>query len=228
ERVKTADAEEVVLHVVLARPGELDGDPSSLRDDRGFAHKIVDETAPESPACAHLVNGDFLLRETEHVRDCNQSRIGRLSRRPQLDAAVVEPSGAVLRLHRSMRYEGIAVEGLDNLTVSDRSIEITDALQRLVAFLLAELARFGDSFAPAILRCVRFVPVDLERTFRTQCGPRGACNDRHAGHDLVDLACSVDDEGVDDARHLLDLIEVRVSHLAADGGALLEYGIAHV
>ena len=94
ERVEAADAIEVVLHVVFARPLQLHRHAGLLGDQRGLAHVVVHQAATEAAADARLVQRHFLVRNAEHGGD--QARLAasgvcvgaQISTAPSLNEAV--------------------------------------------------------------------------------------------------------------------------------------------
>ena len=84
-----------------------------------------------------------------------------------------------------------------------------------------------DRAAPTVLRGVGFVPVHRQGALRSDRRPGRVGDDGDAGKQVHGVAVAVQDERVVNARHGLDLIEVRGRGLAADGRTLLVDGELH-
>ena len=170
ERVESADAEEVLRHVLLAGPHQLDRALEALRDRAGLADIVIHEAPAEAAAHAGLVDLDLRHRHAECGSHGLQRAIRRLGGRPELDHAVVRPGRAVLRFERRVRNEWIGVERLDRFRGALQGL-VHRALadQRLFAGrLLAQLGRAFDQRAPAVLRRAGLVPFDAQLA----CAPR--------------------------------------------------------
>ncbi len=107
----------IALDVVLARPEQLDRRAGQLfRDRRRLHHVIVDQPPAKAPAHPGEVDGDRVRRHAERLDDRAPSGLGQLGRRPEFERAVLVPErGAILRLHRGVRDEGIGIVGGDAL-----------------------------------------------------------------------------------------------------------------
>ena len=136
-----------------------------------------------------------------------------------------------------MRDEAELVERVDGL-----GIGVVSA-QRLVDITL----RFDDHFAlrvrrqrlgllhevrPAVLRGGAGIPIDLQRLARGEHRPSALADDRDAGqharlHHVRDGRRTLDDERVEDARQLLDLLDIEALGLAADRGAFRDARVLH-
>src|SRR5207248_244946 len=97
------------LHVVLARPDQLDG--SSLHafcDGRGFAlHVAVQHGATSEAATRHLrVKSDLLRLEAEDLRDGHLIYARNLGAGPGFGLVALEADGGVQRLHGTVRQIG--------------------------------------------------------------------------------------------------------------------------
>src|SRR5690606_35921545 len=106
----------------------------------------------------------------------------RLRRRPELERIALVPGRAVLRLEVGMRDVRILVERLDDLAVGKRRLDVAARLAERLRRLrrLGELLRLRHGRAPAVLRSVRLVPLDLERLLRLHRVPGRVGDDRDA------------------------------------------------
>ncbi len=87
--VKAARAVEIVRQVVFARPLQLDRRADLLGDRRHLAHVVIGQPPAEAAAGARLVDQHFALVDAEQLGDLIERAVGRLRRRPELDAAVL-------------------------------------------------------------------------------------------------------------------------------------------
>ena len=104
----------IVRHIVFARPQQLHGNAGLLRNVGGFHHVIVGETAAETAAAADHVNGHVFVGDSQRLSHQAAAAAGSLAVGPDLELAVFEMRGAILRLKRRVRDEGIRVRGLDD------------------------------------------------------------------------------------------------------------------
>src|SRR2546421_12437942 len=81
EGVEPRRAIVIMLHVLLARPQELDRHPRLLCDPSCLDHVVVVEAPPKSAARARQMNGDRVLRDAERFGH-EPSTPRRLLRRP--------------------------------------------------------------------------------------------------------------------------------------------------
>ncbi len=228
ERVEAADAVEVVPHVVFARPLELHRRADVPGDERGFADHVVDQPPPEPSAGARLVDRHAVREDAEQVRQHRQRSVRRLRGRPDFDPAVLVVGGGVLRLHRRMCDERIAVEAFHRLCrLRERPIGISTVVDGGRRGLTRNLRRARHAPLPAVLRRLGFVPADAQLLPRAERGPGGACHDRDPGHDLGDVAVALDHEGVLHAGQRLHFLQIRLGHLSAHCWALLENCVKH-
>src|SRR5258706_14877454 len=106
----------VVPHVVFARPEKLHRlSANLLRDSRRFDHVVVGEPAAEPAARPLQMDRDVAFLHAERVGDKRASLRRRLRRGPDLELAVLELRGAVLRFERRVRTEGELVPALHAL-----------------------------------------------------------------------------------------------------------------
>ena len=115
EEMKTGGAVEIMLHIILPIPQELDGRTGLLRNPGRLNHVVVHQSPPESAAATNHVDGDVRIRQAQRLRDDFSSRIRILRRRPDFHLAVVKVRRAILRLQRCVRNEWITVRGLQSL-----------------------------------------------------------------------------------------------------------------
>ena len=157
-----------------------------------------------------------------------ERRVRSLRRRPDLDRAVLERGGAVLRLERRVRDERIGVERLRPSCASASAASTSPVLRSdsgpacLASFCASSTALLQLSFEALDSS---HVTLSLRRALNRRPGRRRENGD--ARHDLGRLAGAFDDERVGHAGQLLDLVEIRLADLAADGRALLEHGVLH-
>ena len=163
------------------------------------------------------------------VATSSTARVGRLRRRPDLDCAVLERGGAVLRLERRVRYERIGVEGLRRLRrLRERRVDVAGVAQRLRArpasraFCASPTALLQLSFDAAdssqvtlsLRRAANAAQVDVARMATP-------------GMTSVGLPVPSTTNALVTPGSLLDLFEIRFADFAADGRALLEHRVLH-
>jgi hypothetical protein len=103
---------QVLTHVFLARPNQLDRRPDLHRDAHDLIDRIDFQLPAEGPA-DKLVVDDNLLRGQSGALRCDGLRAGRhLRANPHLADAVVHMDDAIHRLHRRMRQERHFVLGI--------------------------------------------------------------------------------------------------------------------
>ena len=110
--VEAAGPEEVVLHVVLARPLQF-APARATRCAIAAASHIHSLTSrrPKPPPPRALVDRDALRRQSTHVREQRQGALRGLRGGPQFERAVAMPGHAALRLELRVADEGVAVVG---------------------------------------------------------------------------------------------------------------------
>ena len=183
------------------------GTPASLRDPGRLDHVVVGEPPAEAAADPRHVDRDVGLGDAERARDELPARLRVLGGRPDLDLAVLEMRGAVLRLERGVRDERIEVGGLDDLgRALQRGLHVAVVAQRPGA--AAARSKLGgaarEAFA-ALLGRRRLRPTSPRACWRACC----------AAHQLsatiatppsrpVELAAALDHEGVPHAGQRLD------------------------
>ena len=232
----------------LGSPAAARSSVTSRGDPRHFDVVLAHEPPAESAAGAHEVERHVLGRNAGAER---RMLLGRnLARRPDLEPPVVEVRRGVLRLERRMRQQREEVLGFDGLRRgAECRLDVADHGAGRAAVRAHRPVpvpgpaagsgrgrRLGRQFARlrqvplAALRGDRaFVPDDLQRASRVVGEPPAVGHDRHArGEGVVALPRRLDDEGVLDARQLLDLVEVGADDLPPEDVALHQHRMEHV
>ncbi|MCG3189220.1 MAG: hypothetical protein LKCHEGNO_01507 [Burkholderiaceae bacterium] len=237
ERHEAARAHEVVLHVVFARPHQLDGDAAGLaRDQRRLDHVVVDQAPAEAAADALLVHRHPLQRQLQQPGDECAAGGGRLRRRPQRQAVAGRiapvPGAAVHRLELGVGDEAVGVAGLHATAAGhagQRLVHAGAGLDGLLADRLGhQYVRLLGVARPAVLGGRRLVPHDDQLAPRGQRRPGVLRDDHHAGQHLGGPAGAFGDEGLLDAGQAPDLVEVGRLDLAVHHRAALAHGHAHI
>ncbi len=96
---------EVVRHVVLARPHQLDRLPHRLRHLHRLAHEVVAEPPPEATPRPRQLHLDRRARNPGQFAHQPAHVVGDLRRRDDRRTIAPQVDGAVLRLHRGVREE---------------------------------------------------------------------------------------------------------------------------
>ena len=145
EVVVAGRAIEVVGQVVLPRPEQLDRRAVHLaRNPRGFGHVVVQDAASEAAAHAHEVHGDVAVADAERLGNHLPAFARRLTADPHLELAVLEMRGAVLRLERGMREEGIVVGRFNRLRrAAERASGVAIVIERDVRRLIRRRFKEG-------------------------------------------------------------------------------------
>ena len=113
--VEARRAIEVMLHVILPIPQQLDGRAHFTGDPCGLGHEVALQPAAKSAAAAHHVNGHVLFGEAQRFGYQLLAGARILCGRPKGDLSVAEMRRAVLRLKNDMREEGIGIGRLHHL-----------------------------------------------------------------------------------------------------------------
>ncbi len=142
EVMVAARPEHVVLDVLRARPQQLDRRAVELRDHGRLGHVFIRQAPAEAAAAASHVELDVRFRDAERLGDELDARAGVLCRRPDFNLAVLERSGAVLRLQRHMRQERIVIAGFDDRRrAGERALGISIGADDLRRCFLGKLER---------------------------------------------------------------------------------------
>ncbi|MEY9170422.1 hypothetical protein ABIF15_001654 [Bradyrhizobium elkanii] len=211
-----------VLHVLFARPQQLDRRARHLLGDRHRLPHIVGHAAPAEAAAKHqLVHVDLLRRQAGGLERRGEGRLAILRAAPHLAFVRRVEHGGVHRLHRGVVLVRIVVDRLDLLgSSSDRRLGI--------AVLVADVGRlrivetFGEPCRDRLagdLGVGAFVPDDRQRIQRGLGVPPGVGDDGNGA--VADLHHLLD------ALHAGDLGFVKALHLAAEHRAILDRGIQH-
>ena len=103
-----------MLDVFFARPYELNRRVDLFGNEYSLTDKFLDRSAPAETAAKHgAVNQDVIVRNAGRIGRRGQRRHRALGRCPNFDLAVVDMSGAGLRLHRRMGEEGDRIVRFD-------------------------------------------------------------------------------------------------------------------
>src|SRR5208283_496870 len=113
EEVIAGGAIVIVVEIVFPGPKKFDGDSRLFGNGCGFKHVVVGETATETSAGAHHVDGDVRSRDVEDLGDLFAATLRSLRRRPEFQFAIVEMGQTVFRLHGGVGNERVGVEGID-------------------------------------------------------------------------------------------------------------------
>ena len=197
-----------VLHVLFARPQQLDRRARHLLGDRDRLPDIVGLAASAEAAAEHLlVHVAFVGRQARRLQRRGKRRFAVLRAAPDLAFVRGVERGGVERLHRGVVLVGIVVDRLDLLRgAGDRGLG--------VAVLVADEGRlrvvetFGQPFGDRLagdLGVVAFVPDDRQRVERGLGVPPGIGDDG--------------DRGVVDPHHLLDALHAWRSWLRRSSSA---------
>src|SRR5260370_41837598 len=158
--MKASGAVVVVMEIVFACPEKLDWNADPFRDSSCFEHVVVGEAAPKAPTGALHVHDDVVVGNVQDFGDLHAARFGSLAGGPEFEFAVMVMREAILRLHGSVRKEGIGVGGLDGFRCGLQSgIGIAIFAKCNCGSLFREfVGAFLKTFA-ALLRSGAFVPL---------------------------------------------------------------------
>ena len=153
----------------------------------------------------------------------------RLARRPELELAVLELRGAVLRLERRVGHERIRVRRLDTFAAPPSAASTSPSLRSVNAPAPASTSSAACVAKPSLL-CAAVGPSShvtfsfLRARLRL---PPAVGDDRDAADAGRCSSDAVDDERVPDAGQRLDLVQVGADDLAAEHRALLVHRLQH-
>ena len=189
--------EEIVRHVLFAAPDHLDRDAGELLgDERGLPHVVLRAAPPEAAAQHVLVDLAFFERQTGGLGERRERRFAVLRRHPGLGLVRRVAHRAVHRLHRRVREERRAVDGLDlGRRVRDGLQCIAFVAHRVHVGGREALLQVRGDLRAGLRRVRAFVPHDrqrLERGLRMPprvgddgdgrvVHPHGALDARHRG-----------------------------------------------
>ena len=176
-----------VLNVVFPRPHDLDRAVDVLRQLHRLGRIVHGPAAPaEAAAQIRHVNGDRLGREARQLRRRLLDALRVLRGRPDLAPLATHVRGAVHRLHAGVREIGRLVHCLDGPRGAlERRVDVAHRAHHLAP--RGALRRGGEGAPDAVtapLRDLALVPLDLQRLFPLERGPRAIGHDRHAARDL--------------------------------------------
>ena len=227
----------VVLHVLLARPDQLDRDVAGLLRDRSrFDSVVVVETAAEATAAADHVDRDLGLVDAERRLDqaerAVRAHVGTLCRRPDFNRAVcLRMSRAVHRLERGVDEERIDVVAFERLRGGlQRGSRIANLGKVGHRCALGEFGCLGVVASSGLVLRDAFVPRDFQLGCSVFRGPPvvghdgDAIEQAHLGGQVADL---FDDEAVNDSGHRLDLGRVGRDDRSAEHRGFFVVGELH-
>ena len=223
-----AGAQEILGDVVLARPGQLHRPAGLLCDGRRFHHIIILQPPAETAAHPHHVDGDILRRHAQKFRHGSAARLRILRRRPDLDLVAIDPRGAVDRLHRHVRDEGVGIVGGHALGgLGHRRAHIAGRVDRQGGRLAFGIGRQLRPSGGGLEGGGAVAPLDLQRRAGALGVPGRVSKDGDtAGQAFIFLGAG-HDEGVLHAAHRLDRGQIGRFHLGALHAGFVEGGVDH-
>src|SRR5882672_7910012 len=229
-RIETADqlalhdrVVSAVLHVLLARPEQLDRRTGHLLGDQDRLRDVVIRirAAPAEASAEHrLVDVDLVGRQAGRGKDRRERAFGILRRTPGLALLRRVAHGDVHRLHAGVVLVRVGVDRLDLLRrAGQRRLGIAGLVaDESLLGVEAGLQLLGDRRARD-LGVLAFVPDDRQRVERGLGGPPAVGDYGDAAtanvHDFLH------------ALHALDLGGVEALHLAAEHRAFLDRRVQH-
>ena len=229
--VQAARAVEIVLQIVLARPGELDRPAGLLRDECGFEDIVVGQAASEATTDARHLDLDVFARNTGRCVCGAGGPRRHLRRRDDVAALVLDVRVTVLRFERRVRDERHAIASRHRgRGVGHCCIEVAVVENDLALGFEHRLVLFPEAFA-AVVRVRALVPLDVKGVAALECRPgRGRDDGDPARQYEVGLTGRrpLDREYVEDAVDLSCLRVIERLDLCIEDRGPRNHGMTHI
>ncbi len=209
---------QIVLHIVLARPGELHRLADGFGNFDRFADEIVSAATAKSAAQVHGVDLDLIGRKAGDLGRGTHGRGLDLRGNPNFAAIGAHVGGAIHRLHGSVRKIRHFVDGFELLRAAgQRGVDVA-IIARHRAGLFGEIHEQLANARAAEIGVLAFVELKLQRAPAFHGGPGVVGDHRDAARNLNNLL---------DAGNGLGFRVVEAGNLAAEDRAARDHGVNH-